>query len=108
MIKLVNQFDQCPNCGSTTKFCASLAKEMVDRKLAKDDFTMYLGVYRAPVIDQRTEPKIPIGSEVPVLIAFTDICQDCGTIYAVRLERDTVKKTLPIPTMPIRPSLLHN
>lgn len=102
-VKLVNQFDQCPVCGSTNRFYESLAKEVKDRGLTSPDFTAYFNVAQLVVMDRTKDKSIPIGSELPVGIAFVDICQDCGTIYAVRLQRDTVKKHLAIPNIPMPP-----
>ena len=106
-IKLVANFDQCPVCGSTKRFGESLANEIRERGLASEDFRFYVTIHQGAVVDKSKERSIPIGSEFPVLIACTDICLDCGTLYAVQLQRDTVKKTLVVPPRPMGPNNLR-
>ena len=37
---------------------------------------------------------IPIGSEVPGYGIMTDVCMDCGCVYATDLTRNDVKKSI--------------
>lgn len=99
-IKLVAQFDQCPNCSSTKRFAESVCNELRERGLTSPDFRYYYQATSGVVLDKSKEKSIPIGSELPVIIIYTDICMDCGTIYAVRLQRDTVKKHIVQPMPP--------
>ncbi len=95
------QFDQCPNCGSTDRFLEQLGKEIKERGLAREEWGMFLDVKQGIVIDQAKEAAIPIGSSLPGFDYKTDICMDCGSIYAVSIARIEVKKSIaPNPQIP--------
>ncbi len=89
------EFTKCPQCGSERKFLEELGKELKERGLAREEWNMHLDVKEGHVVDQLKEAAIPIGSEVPGFGIITDICMDCGCIYAGVLERRDAKKGLP-------------
>lgn len=97
------QFTKCPCCDSEDRFFEQLGKELKDRGLAREDWGMYLDVKQGVVVDQTKEAAIPIGSELPGYGFKTDICMDCGCVYAVDLTRMDVKKSI-APTQPIVPN----
>jgi len=98
------EFTQCPNCGSDQRFCEQLAQELKDRGLARPSWTFNFDVRNGVVMDsQYTQTKILTGADLPGFLIHTDICMDCGTIYAVRLAR-LEGKMRPAPKMgPIPP-----
>ena len=94
-------FAKCPCCGSEDRFLEQLGNELKARGLAREDWNMHLGVKQGVVVDQTKEATIPIGSEVPGYGIMTDICMDCGCIYAIDITRNDVKKTVtPAQMMP--------
>jgi hypothetical protein len=43
-----------------------------------------------PILDPRKVTQMLVGTKIPTASALLDVCMDCGTIYAVRLERGEV------------------
>ena len=99
------EFKKCPCCGSEERFLEKLGEELKERGLARKEWTMHLDVKEGKVVDQATENAIPIGSMVPGFGIITDICVDCGCIYAGTLQRRDVKKELPPVNLEGAPSL---
>ena len=97
------EFTKCPCCGSEDRFLEQLGNEMKERGLAREEWHMCLDVKEGPVVDQTKEAAIPIGSEVPGYGYMTDICMDCGCIYATALKRIDVKKGI-APAQQIQPN----
>ncbi len=96
-------FTKCPCCGSEDRFLEQLGNELKERGLAREEWNFHMDVKEGVVIDQTKEASIPIGSEVPVFGFITDICMDCGCMYAVDLTRKDIKKPAPPPiTLPNR------
>jgi len=87
-------FTKCPCCGSENRFLEQLGDELKERGLAREDWAFHLDVREGVVVDQAKEAAIPIGSEVPGYGFITDICMDCGCIYAIQIERRDIKKSL--------------
>jgi len=94
-------FNQCPACGSKERFFEQLAQELKDRGIAKAQFNFSYDLKKGVVIDQTTVARIPIGSELPGYEFQTDICMECGCIYATRLRRIQAKRTLEPPQKPM-------
>lgn len=94
-------FTKCPYCGSEDRFLELLGQEMKDRGLAREEWNFHLDVRQGAVIDKAKEDAIPIGSEAPFYNFMTDICMNCGCIYAIDLTRTDVKKSIaPAPLIP--------
>ena len=91
------QFDQCPNCGSRERFCETLANELKEKGYAGEKWKYGFDFRQGVVIDPTREAAIPIGASVPSFQITTDICLDCGTIYAVDLKSSTVTKSIAPP-----------
>jgi len=96
------QFTKCPQCGSEERFLEQLGQELKERGLARPEWSFHMDVREGLVIDQTKEAAIPIGSEVPSYGFKTDICMDCGCMYAVDITRGDIKKPPP-PTQIIAP-----
>lgn len=86
-------FDKCPNCGSPDRFCEQLAQEMKDRGLARQEWSLFLTKGTGPVIDRNRAILMPVGVKIPAYIYATDVCMDCGTQYAIFLERGETQIT---------------
>lgn len=97
------EFNKCPCCGSENRFFETIVKEMKERGIAEEKWNFFLDMKIGPVANQQMIDRLPIGSEIPGYNFATDICADCGCIYAVILERKTVKKGLnPVQFQPNR------
>jgi len=85
------------------RFLEQLGDELKERGLARAEWHFHLDVKQGVVLDQQKAATIPIGSEVPGYGLMTDICMDCGCIYAVDLTRNDAKASIaPVPPMPNR------
>lgn len=89
------EFTKCPQCGSEDRFFEQLGDELRERGLAREDWEFHLQTESGVVVDKSREAAIPIGSELPGFGFRTDICMDCGSMYAIDLTRMDVKKSLP-------------
>lgn len=81
------EFNQCPNCGSSRRFCEKLGEELKERRMARPDWTFNYDVKTGIVMDKVIQAKVLTGTSLPGFLIHADICMDCGTIYAVRLAR---------------------
>ena len=90
----VREFTKCPACGGENKMFEQMGKEIIERGLSKEDMKFYYDMKSNALANQDILNKLPIGSEIPAFAIATDICLDCGCIYAVRLERTNAKKGL--------------
>lgn len=102
MENINQQFSQCPNCGSERRFLESLANELKDRGYARKEWKFGLDFRQGIVVDPTKEEAIPIGTKVPGYQIVTDICMDCGTVYAVEIKSGEVTKSRAQPKI-IRP-----
>lgn len=87
-------FTKCPCCGSEDRFLEQLGSELKARGLAREEWNFHLDVKQGVVVDPTKTAAIPIGSEVPGYGYITDICMNCGCIYAIDIIRRDVKKTI--------------
>lgn len=92
----IKEFTQCPNCGSEERFCNNIALELKERGLARENFNFYYDERVGGAIDQAKAPMLIIGSTIPGFHICVDVCEDCGTMYVVKLERIEAK-AMPAP-----------
>lgn len=85
-------FDKCPVCGSTERFFESLVKEMKEKGTASEGFTFSYHSAMGVVIDKATMDSLPYETELPAYALETDICMNCGVVYARKLVRLTATK----------------
>jgi len=88
--RIIAEFDKCPVCGSTRRFAVSVAEEQREKGLMGEG--LKYGIYQmaGPILDPRKVNQMLVGTKVPTVSVLLDVCMDCGTIYAVRLERGEV------------------
>jgi hypothetical protein len=89
-------FDKCPACGSSARFFETLGNNMKERGLTRPKWLMAYDAKSGVVVDKLTEERIPFGSDVPAFSIFTDICLDCGCVYATMLAAHMVQKQLEV------------
>ena len=95
------EFLECPACHSTKRFFETMTKELKERGLAGEDFNFRLDAKRGVVADPKRQASILIGTSLPAFEFATDICENCGTIYVVKLQRLTAHQTLtPVDRLP--------
>lgn len=93
------QFNQCPNCSSEQRFCETLADELKRLGYAREKWKYGYDFRQGVVTDPHKETTIPIGGKVPSYQITTDICMNCGTIYAVSLVSGMVTKSIAQPKL---------
>ena len=92
-------FDHCPACGSDQQFCKELGEELRERSLARPEFIMRYDMRQGVVVDQNRAAPMPIGINLPGGSITTDICMDCGAVYAVDIQRiEGRTQAAPLPT----------
>ena len=97
------EFNQCPSCGSVERFCKNIATELRERGLARENFNFYYDERTGGAIDQAKANMLIIGSTIPGFHICVDICEDCGTMYVVKLER-VEARTSPAPNRKAPPT----
>lgn len=95
-------FTKCPCCGGENRFFEQMADEMKERGLARPEWHFRYDMRDGIVVDPQKVASIPIGSEVPQYGFATDICIDCGCIYAIDIVRTNSKKPAPLAVPPNR------
>ena len=80
-------FTNCPNCGSDQRFCEQLGKEVSDRGLARPGWTFGYDSRSGVAQDLGKQTLILVGSTLPGYHITTDVCMECGTLYATRMQR---------------------
>jgi len=85
--QIIAEFDKCPHCGSTRKFAEEVADEQREKGLMGKGLKVGIFQMAGPVADPSKISQMLVGTKVPIISALLDVCMDCGTLYAVRLER---------------------
>ena len=107
------EFNKCPICvireelaeilgkpelklgNGEDRFLEQLANEAKKKGLAREDWRFHFQIVEGVVVDPTKAKSALIGSEAPGFGIMTDICMDCGCIYAADLTRIDQKKSLP-------------
>ena len=97
-------FDCCPNCGSDLRFLEQLELEVKERGLARPEWRARYEVRQGVIMDSDRTIMLPIGVKLPGYYITTDICMDCGTLYATELRR-LEAQTKAMPTGGLTPDL---
>ncbi len=77
-LELPKKFDKCPACGSTRRFTKEAMSDI--EPSVKDKIPP--GLYQGEMI-YLTAEGVPWR-----ILAFVDICIDCGTAYCVKLDKE--------------------
>ena len=102
-------FLQCPVCGSPDRFYESLAQELKDAGRASKDFRAFHILSQGTIIDQNKTALLPIGARVPAATVATDVCMNCGCVYAVELHRQEARlEAIKMPQVPQTRGLRNN
>jgi len=97
------EFPKCPVCGGKPLFHET-ALALKARGLVDEKWEMALDSRQGAIMQPGKESSLPIGTEVPGYSFNTDICMECGNIWAVKLERVTVKKTITLASPTVMPN----
>ena len=88
----VIEFKECPNCGSTNRYCESLGNQEKARGHMRKELTFAFQVIDGICLDQGMDAKLSVGTTLPAYHVTTDICSDCGTIYVTQIVEGQVIK----------------
>ncbi len=91
IIKLMNLPDKPPE--ANIRFFEDLANELKARGIARPQWNYALDSKQGVVADPEKLAGVPIGSELPGWAFETDICSECGMVYATKLERLKAHRT---------------
>ena len=73
-------FNQCPNCGSTSRVVGDMVQDMKEEGKVTEHFDAWVMVQNSGI-----EPDKPHFT-MPVVTWMADICYDCGTLYCVQVN----------------------
>ena len=93
--EVVAEFDHCPVCGSTERFVESLANKVKEKGLMREEYNFYFQYIKVPVVDPMMQHLVPVGGSVQAMVIGTDICSNCGCVYAVKLMKGSAQKRMP-------------
>ncbi len=99
-------FGSCPACKSTNRFFKTMSNDLKTRGLARPEWSLCWDVRQGVVIDPTKEATMPIGSEAVSYGVKTDICLDCGCIYAINISATMVTKQVQPPQILVPGGLL--
>jgi len=85
--RIIAEFDKCPNCGGTRRLAGEVDEEQIEKGAMEPGLKYGLQQVGGPILDPRKASQILVGTRVPAVFVLLDVCMDCGTLYAVRLER---------------------
>ena len=88
------KFGTCPGtkqdgtpCGGTQRFMEELGKELKAMHLARSGWNPRFDVKTGVPMDKGWQGIPPVGAVLPGFEIMTDICMDCGTLYAIEIRR---------------------
>ena len=80
-IKFPLNFNSCPNCGSTRRLADIVLNQEKEKGKVGKEAKASIQVFHAVIADPRM-----VTFEAPAIMAFMDICADCGTMYCVHAQ----------------------
>lgn len=85
---------KCPACGSKKRHYEHASEKAIKMGIAEAGFLMpYMHDNRA-VVDPRKDRFLPTGTEAPTVISATEICMECGCVYAPMVIQAKGKKIM--------------
>ncbi len=88
------KYPKCPACGSENRHFEKMSEEAVKSGSAKEGFLIAYQHTNGIIADPQMEAILPLGSEIPAITVATDICVDCGCLYAPMVITGKAKKQL--------------
>ena len=89
-LKFPLTFSVCPACGSTRRAAEMVTEKEIKKGKIKKETKIPFMSGRAPIFDPTQVSRlVGLPLQCPLLVAYFDICYDCGTLYCVRVEKHT-------------------
>lgn len=95
------EFSKCPACQSTCKITDIIREEEIAKGKMSPDIVLYIGRTITPLLDP-SKRALAVFS-VPGIVAYYNICAECGCYYCVRAEKaqgQLQPVSLPVRNMP--------
>lgn len=99
---MVYTYPHCPACRSKKRHFEKMCEKAVKAGTGKPGVDAPFQQFTRNFVDRSLEPTLPVGTEVPSIQLKTDICMDCGCVYAVIVVHTKATKTL-LPTKLVLP-----
>lgn len=81
------EFNQCPNCGSTRRIANEVLQTEKDKEKIREQVKAFMFQTQCLIVDQ-TKAWL----SAPMILAWYDVCVDCGTFYCIHAN---VKTAMP-------------
>lgn len=88
------QYVKCPACGSKKRHYERISAEAIKAGTVGPEFLIPFQHDSRLVVESIKEATLPVGSEVPSIMAATEICMDCGCVYAPMVIIGKAKKSI--------------
>ena len=69
-----------------------VCEKAVKAGVARHGYLVPLGYDSRPILESVAEATIPVGASVPSITSATEICMDCGCVYAPMVIISKAKK----------------
>ncbi len=83
-IRFPLNFTQCPNCGSERRVAGEVLETEKEKGKAKAEIISFLFQHQSVIAAS------PHFLSAPMVTTFYDACTDCGTVYCIRAQVQTV------------------
>ena len=83
------KFDTCPSCGSQARIAETETNEEIEKGNLPEKARTAVMVAQVRIFDPSDKTILLVRREIPIIFAFIDICVDCGTLYAVEVQKGT-------------------
>lgn len=97
------EFDKCPVCGSKERLAGQLAKKEKKKGTMRKDLNFYAHIITGVIKDPQYERQILYGAAIPAYRIYLDVCLQCGTYYAAKVEIAVAVKALKEPIQSKKP-----
>ena len=91
------KYNKCPVCGSKKRHYEAVSDKAIKTGTVEDGFLMPYQYEERVVVSPGKEKTLPAGTQAPQITSATEICVDCGCVYAAMVIVTKVEKGEPPP-----------
>ena len=81
------KFDCCPVCGSQSRVIEMEAKGEIEKGNLSEEVKIPVLITQTKIFDPSDKKLLLAKRQIPVIMGFFDVCANCGTLYAVELQK---------------------
>lgn len=78
----IYKYDKCPACKSKKRHYEDISGKAVEMGLAPDGYLVAYLYDNRPIGDETKLKVAKMGEQAPFITSATEICKDCGNVYA--------------------------